>query len=83
MFVLSCIAQALDGREMVDYTRTMIASGTELDFGPSPVADKHCIGGVPGKRTTMIVVPILSATQFIFARPCTIRCPSCTPVYSR
>ena len=26
-----------------------------------PIADKHCVGGVPGNRTTMIVVPILAA----------------------
>jgi thymidine phosphorylase len=25
------------------------------------VADKHCIGGIPGNRTTLIVVPILAA----------------------
>ena len=25
------------------------------------VADKHCIGGIPGNRTTMIVVPIVAS----------------------
>jgi thymidine phosphorylase len=39
----------------------MIGTGASLDFGPAPVADKHCIGGVPGNRTTMVVVPILTA----------------------
>jgi mono/diheme cytochrome c family protein len=34
-------------------TRTMIAAGTSLDFGPGPIADKHCVGGIPGNRTTM------------------------------
>lgn len=59
MFVLACGIRALDAREMVDYTRAMIASGTQLSFGGEPIVDKHCIGGVPGNRTTMIVVPIL------------------------
>ncbi len=61
MFVLACALRTLDGRELVDLTRAMIATGSRLDFGPGPVADKHCVGGVPGNRTTLVVVPILAA----------------------
>jgi len=53
--------QTLDLDELVAYTEAMIAAGTQLHFGPGPIADKHCIGGIPGNRTTMIVVPILAA----------------------
>ncbi len=61
MFVLACALRELDLEEVVDYTRAMIATGGSLDFGAGPVADKHSIGGVPGNRTTMVVVPILVA----------------------
>jgi thymidine phosphorylase len=61
MFVLACALKTLDTAEMVDYTRAMIATGARLDFGPGPIADKHSVGGVPGNRTTMIVVPIITA----------------------
>lgn len=61
MFVLACALRTLDLEELVDYTRAMIAAGAQLDFGSGPVADKHCIGGIPGNRTTMIVVPILAS----------------------
>jgi thymidine phosphorylase len=61
MFVLACALKTLDAAEVVDYTRAMIATGTELDFDSGPIADKHSVGGVPGNRTTMIVVPIVSA----------------------
>ncbi|HEY7491180.1 MAG TPA: thymidine phosphorylase family protein [Candidatus Tectomicrobia bacterium] len=61
MFVLACALKTLDLDELVDYTRAMSAAGTQLQFGPGPVADKHCIGGIPGNRTTLIVVPILAA----------------------
>ncbi len=61
MFVLGCALRPLDVDEVVDFTRAMIAAGSQLEFGPGPIADKHCIGGVPGNRTTMIVVPILAA----------------------
>ena len=61
MFVLACALQRLDLHELVALTRAMIDTGTRLDFGPGPIADKHCVGGVPGNRTTMVVVPILAA----------------------
>lgn len=61
MFVLACALRTLDLDELVDYTRAMIAAGAQLDFGPGPIADKHCVGGIPGNRTTMIVVPILAS----------------------
>lgn len=61
MFVLACALRRLDTDEIIDFTRAMIASGSSLDFGPGPIADKHCVGGVPGNRTTLVVVPILAA----------------------
>jgi thymidine phosphorylase len=62
MFVLACALKRLDLAELVDYTHAMIETGEQLKVGPGPVFDKHCIGGVPGNRTTMIVVPILAAS---------------------
>jgi len=61
MFVLACALRSLDNDELVAYTQAMIATGTKLSLGASVIADKHCVGGVPGNRTTMIVVPILAA----------------------
>ena len=61
MFVLACALRRLDIEEIIDFTRAMIASGSSLDFGAGPIADKHCVGGVPGNRTTLVVVPILAA----------------------
>ncbi len=61
MFVLSCALRTLDETEIIDFTRAMIDVGRRLDFGPGPIADKHCVGGVPGNRTSMIVVPIVTA----------------------
>jgi thymidine phosphorylase len=61
MFVFACSLKRLDLAELVDYTLAMIETGEQLSFGAGPVVDKHCIGGIPGNRTTMIVVPILAA----------------------
>ncbi len=60
MFVLGCAFEKFDLSELTDFTSAMIATGEQLRFGSSIVADKHCIGGVPGNRTTMVVVPILA-----------------------
>lgn len=61
MFVFACSLKTLNLAELVDYTGAMIETGEQLHFGPGPIVDKHCIGGIPGNRTTMIVVPILAA----------------------
>jgi thymidine phosphorylase len=65
MFVLACAIQKVSVEEVVDLTRAMIETGEALDFGPGPVADKHCIGGVPGNRTTMVTVPILASLGLV------------------
>lgn len=59
-FVTAC-AQSLDVREVVELTRAMVDSGDKLDWGRQIVADKHCVGGLPGNRTTPIVVAIVAA----------------------
>lgn len=39
----------------------MAEAGTRLRWERPIVADKHCIGGIPGNRTSMVVVPIVAA----------------------
>jgi thymidine phosphorylase len=68
MFVLACALQKLDTEELVDFTRAMIDRGERLDFGHGPVADKHCIGGIPGNRTTMIVVPVVASLGVVIPK---------------
>ena len=47
--------------EVLHLTRAMVESGKKLNWGEDLVADKHCIGGIPGNRTSMLVVPIVAA----------------------
>jgi thymidine phosphorylase len=51
----------MDRDEVYYLTRAMLESGERLDWHESLVADKHCIGGLPGNRTSMLVVPIVAA----------------------
>jgi len=32
-----------------------------MSWPSSPVVDKHCVGGLPGNRTTLLIVPIVAA----------------------
>lgn len=60
-FIIACGQHELDRDEVLYLTRAMIESGEQLDWQESLVADKHCIGGIPGNRTSMLVVPIVAA----------------------
>ncbi|EKD91599.1 MAG: hypothetical protein ACD_29C00474G0001, partial [uncultured bacterium] len=39
----------------------MIEVGEKLSWSDNMIVDKHCVGGLPGNRTTLIVVPIVTA----------------------
>jgi thymidine phosphorylase len=60
-FLVASGQTGLDRDEVLYLTRAMIDSGEKLDWKESIVADKHCIGGIPGNRTSMLVVPIVAA----------------------
>jgi thymidine phosphorylase len=51
----------LDREEVVYLTEAMVAAGRRLDWRERPVVDKHSIGGIPGNRTSMLIVPIVAA----------------------
>jgi thymidine phosphorylase len=60
-FVIACLKQRLNKEEIVSLTEAMIETGDKIDWGLPMVLDKHCVGGLPGNRTTMVVVPIIAA----------------------
>ncbi len=60
-FVVACGQFELDRDEVVHLTEAMAAFGRRLDWRERVVVDKHCIGGIPGNRTSMLVVPIVAA----------------------
>ena len=60
-FLTACAGGRLNEQEIVHLTRAMVDSGDRLDWGQDLVVDKHCVGGLPGNRTTPIVVAIVAA----------------------
>jgi len=47
--------------EIADLTIAMVETGDTADFGPATV-DKHSIGGVPGNKVSLLIVPIVAST---------------------
>lgn len=67
-FVTACAGGRLSRDEVVALTRAMVATGDRLDWGRSPIVDKHCVGGLPGNRTSMIIVPVVAACGLLMPK---------------
>ena len=60
-FLTACAGSHLNEDEIRMLTEAMINIGDRLTWGRTRVFDKHCVGGLPGNRTSLIVVPIVTA----------------------
>ena len=68
-FLTICAGNRLDLREITDLTRAMVACGKRLIWpNHERIFDKHCIGGLPGNRTTPIVVSIVSSAGLVIPK---------------
>ena len=67
-FLTSCAGDRLSAAETIDLTAAMTNAGSRLEWKAPKVADKHCIGGLPGNRTSMIVVPIIAAAGLLIPK---------------
>jgi len=67
-FLTACSARPLDGPEVEALTRAMVDSGQRLVWDAAVVADKHSIGGLPGNRTTPVVVAIAAACGLVIPK---------------
>ena len=60
-FITAGAAVPFDGDETIALTRAMVEVGDRLAWTNGPILDKHSVGGLPGNRTTPIVVAIVAA----------------------
>ncbi|WP_369752242.1 thymidine phosphorylase family protein [Flavobacterium sp. WC2409] len=59
-FITACAGDNLNIHEIIGLTKAMVNSGKKLSWNKPIVVDKHCVGGLPGNRTTPIVVAIIA-----------------------
>lgn len=67
-FVAACTSANLSIDEVVYLTEAMVGAGQRMQWPYPQVMDKHCIGGLPGNRTTPIVVAIVAACGLIIPK---------------
>jgi len=60
-FVSASYIRGMSLEETINLTKAMVDVGNKIKFNTKYVIDKHCIGGIPGNRTTPIVTSILAA----------------------
>lgn len=67
-FLSACSGGRLNLDEIVDMTRAMIDVGDRLAWNGGQVVDKHCVGGLPGNRTSLVIVPIVASYGLIMPK---------------
>jgi thymidine phosphorylase len=67
-FITGCAGGRLDLDETTHLTRAMLEAGDRITWPDRPILDKHCVGGLPGNRTTMLVVPIVAAAGLVIPK---------------
>lgn len=67
-FLSACAGGHMSVKETIDLTQAMVDSGERLKWDREVVADKHCVGGLPGNRTSPIVVAIAAAAGLLLPK---------------
>jgi thymidine phosphorylase len=67
-FIAACATRPLAHSEICGLTRAMVETGNRLRWDAPVIADKHSVGGVPGNRTTPIVVAICSELGLVMPK---------------
>jgi AMP phosphorylase len=67
-FVTSSYIYGMTSDEIEWLTRAMIDSGEKIEFNTHPIMDKHSIGGVPGNKISLLVVPIIAANGLLIPK---------------
>ncbi len=67
-FITACGHDNLSRKEIAALTQAMVETGEQLQWEYPIILDKHSVGGIPGNRTTPIVVAIVAAAGLIIPK---------------
>jgi thymidine phosphorylase len=67
-FITACASDHLNIMEIVRLTKAMIKVGEQLRWEQACVTDKHSVGGIPGNKTTPIVVAIIAEAGLLIPK---------------
>ncbi|MGQ9514868.1 MAG: AMP phosphorylase [Thermoproteota archaeon] len=66
-FVLSQYLRGMSMEEIEHLTNSIVETGSKIEFN-RPVYDKHSIGGVPGNKVSLVIVPIVAAAGLLIPK---------------
>lgn len=69
-FVTSTYMKPMSNREVMDLTMSMVKTGETIEVDKKPIFDFHSVGGVPGNKVTLIVVPIVASAGLCIPKTC-------------
>jgi len=67
-FITACATRPLNHNEVLALTHAMVETGERLEWPAGTIVDKHSIGGLPGNRTTPIIVPIVASLGLVMPK---------------
>lgn len=67
-FITATHMNCLPAQETEWLTRAMITTGEKIEFDTHPIMDKHSIGGVPGNKISLLIVPIVAAAGLLIPK---------------
>jgi len=68
LFISAMYQKGMNMEETIRLINAIVKSGQKLDISGKYIVDKHSIGGIPGNRTTPLVVSICAADGLIFPK---------------
>jgi thymidine phosphorylase len=67
-FLTACAARPFGQQQVLALTHAMVDVGDRMTWPAGIIADKHSVGGLPGNRTTPIVVAIVASCGVMMPR---------------
>jgi len=68
VFVSGVYTRGMSLEEIYHMTKAMVKYGQKLNLRKKMIVDKHSIGGVPGNRTTPIIIPIVASAGLVIPK---------------
>lgn len=68
LFVSAMYNRGMNMEETISLVKALLKTGKKLNLKYNLIADKHSIGGIPGNRTTPLVVSICAAAGLIMPK---------------
>jgi len=67
-FIAASQINGLTSKETTYLTEAIVKNSSILNLNKKIIFDKHCTGGLPNNRTTMLIVPIIASLGYVIPK---------------